>query len=129
MLRSDDAARRLKFPYLGPPGWRLWFDFTVPEWIVWASVSAVAAAGGWWFFDLLSGGIPIAKFLGAVVCLVLAHRLVARGIARFDFNRPLRRVPRVVIAELTAPRPDNPRREYVVVPDPKSLIDRKEQHG
>lgn len=73
LLRADDAARRLRAPWLGPdPSIRLPVDWTQPEWAVFTVVGLTAwvalGAGGWFLF----GALGTEKFGQLTLTLVLA---------------------------------------------------------
>lgn len=104
LIRTDDAARRLEFVLLGPPGFRLVVDTTPVVWGLWLAGSVFGWATAWallpgmgWFFLFGSWSAPALS------------ALVVRAVRPYvDRVTPALYYARTALAEVRAPRPVSP---------------------
>lgn len=99
-MRTDDAARRLEFPILGPPNLRLPVTTTLPVWGGWVCT--------WFFLGLaawaLTPSLGWFLLLGIIPTGWLAARIMARLRPHINRVTPIRYWTHTARHEVTTPR-------------------------
>lgn len=120
VVSTDDQARRLRYIYLGPVGFRFPFDARFPAIGFWL---ACTAAGILLSVAFSPPGTRLGLVGGCLSPVVAA--LVARKVMRHvDHDRPLRWWMQVVTGELATPRPVDHTPTTVTVTPTADLITR-----
>lgn len=113
-VSTDDQARRLRYIYLGPVGFRFPFDARFPAIGMTLGIAA--------FLSLLSFAFAPAgtklDLLGVLLSPIPAIWLTRKAMKHVEHDRPLRWWVTVLAAELNTPRPHPEPTERFVAPAP-----------
>lgn len=102
IVSTDDQARRLRYIYLGPVGFRLPFDARFPAIGMWMGVAFVL---GLLSYTFAPAGTHLGR-LGAIVAPLVAIVITRRVMRHVDHDRPLRWWAATLFSnELRTPRP------------------------
>lgn len=100
-VKTDDAARRLRFIYLGPQSFR-WPAASIPAYFTFAGLAAAALVAAWVTRPNL-GVFLLFEIPGAIGGSILVTRSVFRHV---NADMPLSYQLRTFVAELSGPRPE-----------------------
>lgn len=107
VVRTDDAAKRLRYIYLGPSNWRLPVDVRFPS----LGMFLVLCIFGW----LLSFSLTPTFRLALVFCVgatIIAGLVTKKVMKHVDHDRPIRYWLAVIRSELSTPRPPADQRSH-----------------
>ncbi|MGL5910647.1 MAG: hypothetical protein ACRCZP_11640 [Phycicoccus sp.] len=99
-VRTDDAARRLEFPLLGPTNMRFPVTTTLPIWGGWFTIWTVLTTAAW----ALTPSIGWFLLVGIIPTGWVAARIMARVRPHIDRVTPLMYWLRTARAEIETPR-------------------------
>lgn len=101
VISTDDQARRLRYIYLGPIGFRFPFDAGFPAIGFWLAVTAFL---GLWAVALSPPGTRVAV-LGVLLSPLIAIVITRKVMPHVDHDKPIRWWKSILQAELDTPRP------------------------
>lgn len=117
ILSTDDQARRIRYIWLGPRGFRL-PEARFPAWGLFVFVTFLLCALS---FALAPPGTRLAV-LGCIIAPLIALPLTRLVMRYVDHDRPLRYWMNVVVTELDTPRPLDPATHDRTVSMPRDLF-------
>jgi hypothetical protein len=123
IVRSDDAARRLRFIYLGPPSMR-WPAASFPAYGLFLALAGTGVVTT--FLTMPNLGVWLLFELPAVL---LGSALLVRWVfRRVDADTPLMYQLSTLRAEITAPRPPKPARVHATAIPAHLFTDHRESN-